>query len=380
MAGQLKVDSINADSNLTLRIANTAVAFIDSNGLRPSSGNVSLDATGTTGIGLPSANTLVFYEGGVEAMRIDSSGNVGIGTTPSSWDAKLAVFNGNIALTSTTNKLYLYYASATNFAHISTAADGSITFTNGTSSPTERMRIESGGNVKIGNGAASASARLMVNVTSGSAAAIQLFQDGNESWIISNPASSTALTFSNSGTERMRIDSSGNVGFGTTTPNSGIQAGTNVCIRYPTGDVDISHANGTVSGTGYIYFGYNAGIIGSITQNGTTATAYNTSSDYRLKENIAPMTGALAKVSQLKPCTYKWKSTGEESQGFIAHELAEVVPDCVTGEKDALDAEGKPVYQGVDTSFLVATLTAAIQELKEIVDAQATEIAALKAK
>ena len=192
-------------------------------------------------------------------------------------------------------------------------------------------------------------------------------------------AGDSSLAFgTTSNAERMRIDSSGNVGFGTTTPNSGIQAGTNVCIRYPTGDVDISHANGTASGTGYIYFGYNAGIIGSITQNGTTATAYNTSSDYRLKENIAPMTGALATVAQLKPVTYKWKVDGSDGQGFIAHELQEVVPDCVTGEKDAVDEQGKPIHQGIDTSFLVATLTAAIQELKAELDATKAEVQALK--
>jgi hypothetical protein len=81
MAGQLKVDSINADSNLSFRIANTAVAFIDSNGLRPTSGNVSLDSTGTTGIRLPAANTLAFHTAGTEDMRIDATGNVGIGTS-----------------------------------------------------------------------------------------------------------------------------------------------------------------------------------------------------------------------------------------------------------------------------------------------------------
>jgi hypothetical protein len=69
---------------------------------------------------------------------------------------------------------------------------------------------------------------------------------------------------------------------------------------------------------------------------------------------------------------------GSDGQGFIAHELQAVVPDCVTGEKDAVDEEGKPVYQGIDTSFLVATLTAAIQELKATVDAQAARIAALE--
>jgi uncharacterized membrane protein len=121
-----------------------------------------------------------------------------------------------------------------------------------------------------------------------------------------------------------------------------------------------------------------------------------------LKEAIAPMTGALAKVALLKPCTYKWKRDGSDGQGFIAHELQEVVEGCVVGEKDAVreeqyevtpavkDEEGNtvteavmgtrtvPQYQGIDTSFLVATLTAALQELKAIVDAQGAEIAALK--
>jgi hypothetical protein len=94
------------------------------------------------------------------------------------------------------------------------------------------------------------------------------------------------------------------------------------------------------------------------------------------------MTGALEKVLALKPCTYKWKSDGSAGQGFIAHELQAVVPDCVTGEKDAVetvddfDDQGVkigtkqvPNYQGVDTSFLVATLVSAIQELKAEVEA-----------
>jgi len=108
--------------------------------------------------------------------------------------------------------------------------------------------------------------------------------------------------------------------------------------------------------------------VGAISTDGTT-TSYLTSSDYRLKHDIQPMTGALAKVAALKPCTYKWKADGSDGEGFIAHELQEVVPQCVTGEKDAVDAEGKPKYQGIDTSFLVATLTAAIQELKAEFDA-----------
>ena len=80
------------------------------------------------------------------------------------------------------------------------------------------------------------------------------------------------------------------------------------------------------------------------------------------------MTGALAKVALLKPCTYKWNADGSNGQGFIAHELAEVVPECVSGEKDAVNAKGNPEYQGIDTSFLVATLTAAIQEQQAIIE------------
>jgi hypothetical protein len=122
----------------------------------------------------------------------------------------------------------------------------------------------------------------------------------------------------------------------------------------------------------------NATPIGSITFNdAATTTSYNTSSDYRLKENVQAMTGALAKVQQLRPCTYKWKANGADGEGFIAHELAEVCPHAVFGEKDAAetytDEDGnqqtRPKYQGIDTSFLVATLTAAIQELKAEFDA-----------
>jgi hypothetical protein len=111
-----------------------------------------------------------------------------------------------------------------------------------------------------------------------------------------------------------------------------------------------------------------------------SATAYNTSSDYRLKDNVAPMTGALARVALLKPVTYSWKIDGSAGEGFLAHELQEVCPLAVTGEKDAVNEDGSVKSQSIDVSFLVATLTAAIQELKAIVDTQAQQIAALEAK
>ena len=199
-------------------------------------------------------------------------------------------------------------------------------------------------------------------------------------------------------TSRMTLEASGNLLVGTTS-YSGATNGNYLMAGSSDGTFWTSHANGTSSGKAYSNFQYNGTNIGSITQNGTTAVAYNTSSDYRLKNTIAPMTGALAKVAQLKPVTYKWNADGSDGEGFIAHELAEVCPHAVTGEKDATevqkyeispaihatyDEDGNeltpavdavmgervvPKYQGIDTSFLVATLTAAIQELKAEFDA-----------
>ena len=123
--------------------------------------------------------------------------------------------------------------------------------------------------------------------------------------------------------------------------------------------------NKAVSGTRYLaYFGVNTTFlnIGAITSNGST-TSYVTTSDYRLKEDVAPMVGALETVSKLKPVTYRWKESGIEDNGFIAHELQEVLPNAVVGEKDAVNEDGSIDPQAIDTSFLVATLTAAIQEL-----------------
>ena len=119
-------------------------------------------------------------------------------------------------------------------------------------------------------------------------------------------------------------------------------------------------------------------VAGQISFTGTTTT-YGTSSDYRLKENVQPMQGALATVARLKPVTYKWKVDGSEGQGFIAHELQEVIPDGVYGEKDGINDRGEPEYQSVDASFLVATLTAAIQEQQAIITQLQADVAALKA-
>jgi len=78
--------------------------------------------------------------------------------------------------------------------------------------------------------------------------------------------------------------------------------------------------------------------------------------------------------------TYKWKADGSDGEGFIAHELQEVCPQAVTGQKDAVDENGKPKYQGIDTSFLVATLTAAIKEQQALIESLTARVAQLEGK
>jgi len=250
----------------------------------------------------------------------------------------------------------------------------------------ERVRVDASGNVGIGTSSPSGASGLTLAInggagqtrlalkntssgdTSGDGFQIALLSDGVN--VVYQNRESGYQAWENGGTERMRIDSSGNLLVGTTTFQGRFTVTATGATTIDCARTETSLANNIILRNGN-------GAVGSITTNGST-TAYNTSSDYRLKENIAPMTGALAKVAALKPCTYTWKVDGSAGQGFIAHELAEVEPGCVSGEKDAVDAEGNPQYQGIDTSFLVATLTAAIQEQQAIIESLTARVAALE--
>jgi hypothetical protein len=278
-------------------------------------------------------------------------------------------------------------------ANLSSSATGTGSFLPITfqTSNSERMRIDTSGNVGIGT--SSPATIVHAQKASGNTyyraqnnlANVDFGVDGAGTGILWNN-SNYPLAFGTNNSERMRIDSSGNLLVGTTSlvNNERLsvkQTGAGVWPLILLGE-DRGAVFRITASSGYAaYFERNNGTYTGdifITSSGTTT--FNTASDYRLKENIAPMTGALAKVSQLKPVTYTWKSNGEASQGFIAHELAEVAPDCVTGEKDAVDAEGKPQYQGIDTSFLVATLTAAIQEQTAIINDLKARIETLESK
>ena len=404
----------NVDGTLSSYASNNSVYL---NGNAGGALQLRGDGTGSQQIVLRggSSSYISINTASAEAMRIDSSGNVGIGT--SSPSSKLEVSSATdtyLKITSTgdaTGQLVLqgagvnsaYNAITSNRSDTSAqqwkiggVADAqTLPFFTGTS---ERMRIDSSGNVGIGT--SSPSNRLHVKLTSGGNTAQFEGAGASDSYInITNTdVSNTHLGFNNSGStnsvgiptgvsyfanangypiafstynaERMRIDSSGNLLVGTTTV-TGV-GGVTVAPNY-------ALFNNSSTSLTVAYFQYNSSTVGSISRT-TTATTYATSSDYRLKENIAPMQNALNVVQQLKPVTYKWKADGSDGQGFIAHELAEIVPDCVTGEKDAVDEEGKPVYQGIDTSFLVATLTAAIQEQQALIESLTTRLTALENK
>ena len=321
------------------------------------------------------AGYLRFDTSNSERMRIDSSGNVGIGVTPSAWNSAFdAVQVGrSTALWSQNNydKMWLttnaYLDASGNFKYISSAPVTSYNQVDGT----HRWGYASSGTA------------------------------GNTATLV----------------EAARIDSSGNLLVGTTDSNKAkvYAVGANPTLNAvfatsngTNGYVALSLLNASASQVGYIYVG-------------SSSTSYNTTSDYRLKEDIQPMVGASGRVLALKPVNFAWKADGTRVDGFLAHEAQEVVPEAVTGTKDAmreeeyevspavhedviipavLDADGNeveperteqrlvseavmgtrevPDYQGIDQSKLVPLLTAALQEALTKIDDLETRIAALE--
>ena len=154
----------------------------------------------------------------------------------------------------------------------------------------------------------------------------------------------------------------GNVGIGTTNPVSA-KLVSSYDGTVNNGIAIINTNTGTLV-QNLIIFKRNTTEVGSITSNNTTTT-YVTSSDYRLKENVVEMTGALKRVSQLKPSRFNFIADADKTvDGFLAHEVQDIVPEAITGEKDGVDEKGNPKYQGIDQSKLVPLLVGAIKELK----------------
>ena len=286
----------------------------------------------------------------------------------SSIDASTSGAGGVITTADNTGILQLKTAGTT-----AVTVDASQNVGIGTTSPTQKLDVNGGinaaGNIHVG----------LSNYTANDSGGF--WASGSNTYTCGWYSSSGAMLFRAGGTaERMRIDSSGSLLVNTSTNFGTTATKMNMAFdQFAGAGFIIKNTNSTYSANPSIQF-LNAvgGSAGYISVTGATSTAYITTSDYRLKENIVPMTGALDKVAQLKPVTYTWKADGSDGQGFIAHELQAIVPDCVVGEKDAVDADGNPVYQGIDTSFLVATLTAAIQEQQTIINDLKARVTALE--
>jgi hypothetical protein len=150
------------------------------------------------------------------------------------------------------------------------------------------------------------------------------------------------------------------------------------------GNAGISVKNPDVGTTFMRFYRSNGSTVGTITQNGTSSTSYNTTSDYRLKENIVPMTGSIDRLKGLKPSKFNFidqdvsRGATPTVDGFIAHEVSDIIPEAITGEKDGLDFEGNPEYQSIDQSKIVPLLTGALQEAISKIESLEARIKALE--
>jgi len=276
--------------------------------------NLLIQSSGGENIEYNSGNgTHIFYNNGVEKFRIDNNDNVGIGTSSPASPIHISSNGDTVVTVQTTNA----------------TADGRINFRN------------SGGT------------------------------DAGRIWY--NTSGNRMMFYTNS-TERMRIDSSGNLlinNTGASPLNSG-----RVRIYNNTAQDAVKTYQAT-SGTTCLWsridhtasyfavFNYNGSTVGTITTNGS-ATAYNTSSDHRLKENVSYDFDATTRLKELKPARFNFIADTDDTtvDGFLAHEVQSVVPEAITGTHNEVDDDGNPVYQGIDQSKLVPLLVKTIQELE----------------
>ena len=361
-------------------------------------------------IGINSSGSMVFgldgSTGTTTRLNLDTSGNLGLGVTPSAWvsnrraleigggaSAVLAL-NGTAAVAEiftnsyrNTAGTYIYaqngYAGYMNYSSQasggwawSLAPSGSA---GATATFTQAMTLDASGNLIVGGTSALVSSAGRGNITiNGSSDSILSFGSAgtNTGYLFATTSGmelasigNTFVRFTTNGSERARIDSSGNLLVGTTSASLN---NSNSCILNvsPNAYSVTNHANGVSSATRYAYFGYNGSEIGSITQNGTTGVLYNLTSDYRLKNDQQPLTGAKEFVMALQPKKWQWWDGSGEGVGFVAHEFMEVAKYSGHGEKDAVDADGKPVYQSIQpsSSEVMANLVSLIQEQQAIIE------------
>jgi hypothetical protein len=340
---------IEGDTNTSLFFVDASADTVEINGDVTIADKIIHSGDTNTAIRFPAADIVSIETDGSERARIDSSGRLLVGTSSTSTTCT-SIFQGNAGG---------YYSIMLLAASTATPTTADPDF--------GQIRFTDSGHT--------------------AAASIICARDGG-TWT-SGSSQPTRLVFSttadgaSSPTERMRVDSNGNLLHGVATTSVAGGSG-GAYLRAPavlgSSSLFLGHANGTGTGNSYGEFFYNTSLIGSITQNGTTAVAYNTTSDYRLKENIIPLIGAVDRIKNLQVCRFNFISEpGRTVDGFLAHEAQAVVPECATGEKDAVDDGGNPVYQGIDQSKLVPLLTAALQEAIAKIETLEAKVAALEA-
>lgn len=342
-------------------------AAIDWNGQNLS--NVAnLSTTGNTILGDAVTDTLNIGAGGIIKT---AAGDVGIGGTPNAYGAGFICTTVNAVTSSLFDLNVSNVRTAAFVANAAQALIGSMTNIpfviqqNGT----ERGRFDGNGNFGVGATAPAGNRLYLFTNTVDTRVALDNSTGGGSFNLIKNGADGLidlstvagALVFrTGSSTERARIDGNGNwmvgVSGATNTPAHGIST---LNIADAT-QFAVGHANGTATGTGYNTFAYNAGLIGSITQSGTTAVLYNTTSDARLKTSIADASDAGAIIDAIRVRSFNWKSAPDErvTHGFIAQELASVAPQAV---KVGDDGEDVTDVWAVDPSKLVPLLVKELQ-------------------
>jgi len=330
-SGNVGIGTSSSDSLLDVRGADESqIKMTGASGVEA----VMRASASTVTFGSNTSHNLYLRTGNSARMTIDTSGNVGIGTTSPNVNHKLTI--------------------------VDTTGNGGGTLGLNVSSSGTSDNL---GRLHFGN----ATDRVL--------AAIFGIADG--------ASDAGALTFRTEKTgetleERMRIDSSGNLLVGVSTFANNTLGVAMRGASTGASDESVRCAVPSTSSTLQIGF-YNAnGRVGSVSTSGTS-TAFNTSSDYRLKENVNYDFTALDRVAQLKPARFNFITDADTTvDGFLAHEVQDIVPEAIHGEKDAVDDEGNPEYQGIDQSKLVPLLTKAIQEQQTIIDDLKSRIEALE--
>ena len=283
----------------------------------------------------------------VDLVTVDSSGNVGIGVAPSAWGSNYAK-----AIQLSTQGAYVA-------ANTSTYSAGTYAW--------------------FGNNAYLDSSAVFRYTTSTASAQYAQVAGAHQWFNAPSGTAGNAITF----TQAMTLDSSGNLLVGVTSDTNVPTTG--VTLRNSsgtTGNIGVGHASGVTNGNPYINFAYNGSGIGSITQNGTTGVLYNLTSDYRLKNDQQPLTGAKEFVMALQPKKWQWWDGSGEGVGFIAHEFMEVAKYSGHGEKDAVDEEGNIIPQSIQpsSSEVMANLVSLLQEQQAIIEQLRADVETLKGK